>query len=55
VIVDKLTKFVRFIPYKEDINVEVLAYIFLREIAMNYGLPDKIITDRGSTFAFKFW
>jgi transposase InsO family protein len=55
VVVDKLTKFARFIPYKEETDAETLAYTFLREIATNHGLPDKIITDRGSTFASKFW
>jgi RNase H-like domain found in reverse transcriptase/Reverse transcriptase (RNA-dependent DNA polymerase)/Integrase zinc binding domain/Chromo (CHRromatin Organisation MOdifier) domain/Retroviral aspartyl protease len=55
VITDRLTKFGHFIPYKEATNSEELAYVFLRTIISIHGLPDEIVTDRGTTFTSKFW
>jgi hypothetical protein len=55
VVVDKLIKFARFILYKEEIDAKILVYIFLREIVINYSLPDKIIIDRELIFTSKFW
>jgi transposase InsO family protein len=55
VVTDRLTKYGYFIPYKESSDAATLAYHFLRVIAANHGLPDEIISDRGTTFASKFW
>jgi hypothetical protein len=55
VITDRLTKYGYFVPYKEASSAEELAYAFLRIIVANHGLPDEIVSDRGTTFASKFW
>lgn len=55
VIVDRFTKFAYYIPIQESTDAEQLAYIFLRNIVSTHGLPNEIISDRGSTFASKFW
>ena len=55
VIIDRLTKYGYFIPYKEASNSEELIYTFLKIIINNHGLPKEIILDRGSTFILKFW
>ncbi|MDB5910846.1 MAG: pol protein, partial [Massilia sp.] len=55
VITDRLTKYGYFIPYKEASLAEDLAYTFLRIVASNHGLPDEIISDRGTTLASHFW
>ena len=55
VITDRLIKYGYFIPYKEATNSEDLAYIFLCHIVSTHGLPDEIISDRGTTFTSKFW
>jgi hypothetical protein len=55
VVADRLTKYGYFIPYKEASNSEELAYTFLKNIVSNHGLPEEIVSDRGITFAFKFW
>jgi len=55
VIVDRLTKFAYFIPYNEATDAKDMAYYFLKHIVSQNGLPDEIISDRGSTFASKFW
>ena len=55
VIVDRLTKYAYFEPYQESHTAEHLAHTFLRIVVSNHGLPDEVITDRGTTFASKFW
>ena len=55
VIVNRFTKFFYFISYNENNDAKQLAYIFLRQVLSIYDLPVKIISDKRSTFAFKFW
>jgi hypothetical protein len=52
---NRLTKFARLIPYKEASNTEALAYAFMREVIVNHGTLNKIITDRGTTLTSQFW
>jgi hypothetical protein len=55
VVVDRFTKFSYFIPYREDTDAEEMAYVFYRHVVSTHGLPNEILTDRGPTFASKFW
>jgi hypothetical protein len=55
VVTDRLTKYGYFIPYKESSDAATLAYHFLRVIVSNHGLPDELVSDRGTTFASNFW
>lgn len=55
VVVDRLTKFCYYIPYQEATDAEQMAYIFYDRIFRDHGLPTEILTDRGPTFASKFW
>ena len=55
VIVDRFTKFSYFIPTTKNIDTKQLAYIMLRNIVNVYGLLIKIISNKGTTFTFKFW
>ena len=43
-----------FLLYKKALNIEDLAYIFLRIVVANYRLPDKIILNRDKLFNSKF-
>ncbi len=54
VVTNRLTKYRYFIPYREASNAAIFMYHFLWVIVSNYGLPNKIISDRGITFALKF-
>ena len=45
---------VYFLLYKEALNTEDLAYIFLKIVVANYGLLDKIILNRDKLFNSKF-
>ena len=55
VITDRLTKYGHFIPYKESSTATELAYIFLKVVVAQHGLPDEIISDRDKLFTSKFW
>jgi hypothetical protein len=51
----RLTKQVYFLPHKKSHTAEDLAYTYMRMIAADHGLPKEMISDRGRTFASKFW
>src|SRR4051794_19521962 len=55
VVVDRLTKMVHFIPYRKSISGEETAKLFLDNMYRYHGLPDDIISDRGSQFISRFW
>jgi hypothetical protein len=55
IIIDRLTKFGYFLPYRKSSITKELVYIFLRRIVANYGLLKKIILDRDKLFTSKFW
>jgi len=54
-IVDRLTKYTMFIPFKETTTASVLAYTILQELVSNHGLSKEFITDRDKLFTSKFW
>ncbi|POV98898.1 hypothetical protein PSTT_14130 [Puccinia striiformis] len=55
VVVDHFSKGVHLIPAKETWNSEEFAFAFLDRVIRLHGLPDKIVSDRGSTFLSKLW
>jgi hypothetical protein len=55
VVVDLLSKVTHFIPCKESYTAEHLAQLFRSQIFKLHGMPEKIISDRGSTFVSEFW
>ena len=55
VIVDYLTKMVHYKPVKVTIYALGLAEVILDVVVGHYGLPDSIVTDKGSLFTSKFW
>ena len=55
VICDRLTCAAHFVPCREAMNAPELAYLFLDRIFRLHGLPDSIISDRGSVFVSRFW
>ena len=55
VVVDRLTKYAHFIPWKEKRNAKDLAKVILKEIIANHGIPQNIISDRDKLFTSKFW
>jgi hypothetical protein len=55
VIVDRLTKMAHFIACKETMGPKDLADEFLLHVLRAHGLPNSIISDRGSLFTSHFW
>ena len=54
-VTDLLTKYTYFIPFKEGSTAEELAYIFQRTVVTAHGMPEVVISDRGTTDTSKFW
>ena len=48
------TKAAIFIPCNEEINAEQMAALYLQRVVINFGLPNKIISDQDPRFASKF-
>ncbi len=55
VIVDRLTKMVNYKPVKVTIDAPGLAEVIINVVMRHHGLPDLIVSDRGSVFTSKFW
>ena len=54
VIVDKLTKWGYFIVYIEEISVEDIVLIYVKEVCIKYRVLNKIILDRDPRFISAF-
>ena len=55
VVICRLTKMVHYIPCTKNVTAEDLADILIREVVRLHGLPDSIVTDRGSVFTSRYW
>ena len=55
VVCDRLTRAAHFISTTESLNASGLAWLFLDRIFRYHGLPDSIVSDRGSVFISHFW
>ena len=54
VVVDKYTKWGYFITYIEEIIVEELVGIYIKEVFVRYRVLEKIISDRDLKFILDF-
>ena len=48
--VDRLLKYVHFIPCSGKITTEELAHLFIRMVVCNHGMPSKIVLDHDPQF-----
>jgi hypothetical protein len=55
VIVDKLTKYVQYIPTTSNLKQDGFARLFLEHVVYKYGIPRQMISDRDSRWAKAFW
>ena len=55
VIVDRLTKFVHFLPINVEDSLEKLAHLYVDKIVRLHGVPVSIVSDRDPRFTSRFW
>ena len=55
VVVDRLTKFVNFIPVKFAFSTSDVAQLFIRNVVRLHGFPNNIVLERDVKFTSKFW
>ena len=55
VIVDRLTKLVRFLACKSTITAEEAAKLFIKGAFKDFGLASSMLSDRDKLFLSKFW
>ena len=55
VIVDRLTKWAIYIPTTTRLTAPNLAQLIIDNVISQHGIPESIISDRGSKFVSKFW
>ena len=54
IIINKFTKQEYFIIYTEEISVEDIAQIYIKEVFVRYKVPAKIILDKDMRFIIVF-
>ena len=54
IIINKFTKQGYFIVYTEEISVEDIAQIYIKEVFVRYKVPAKIILDKDMRFIIVF-
>ena len=55
VVVDRLTKYALYIPTTDRLTSEGLATLLFQHVFRPFGIPDGIVSDRGTLFTSKFW
>jgi hypothetical protein len=55
IVINRLTKMKYLIPYYTTDNADKLAMLFIIHVWKFHGLPENIISDRGSLFKSEFW
>lgn len=54
IVVDKLTKYVHFIPLKHPFLASTMVALFVKVVRL-YGIPRSIVSDRDKIFLCHFW
>ena len=55
VIVDRLTKFVHFLPMRANLPLTQLAELYVSEIVRLHGIHVSIVSDQDTQFTSRFW
>src|SRR5256714_10880649 len=55
VVIDRLTKMCHLAPCNKTTSAPEFAKMFLHHVIRLHGIPDSIVSDRGSIFTSQFW
>lgn len=55
VFVDRFTKYVVFVPTNATLDTRGFAMLFIQHIVTFHGMPEEVVSDRGSQFNSTFW
>ena len=55
VVVDRLTKYVHFVPISHPYNAAKIASLYMHHVFKLHGMPSSIVSDRDATFTSLFW
>ena len=55
VVMDRLTKYVHFVPLSNPYTVAKVALLFFQNVFKLHGMPTVIVSDRDAIFTFNFW
>lgn len=55
VLVDRFTKYSRYLPVNKTITAQQLAELLMRQAFLKTGAPASLVIDRGSVFTSQFW
>ena len=55
VLIDRFTKYSRYLPVTKTITSQQLAELLMTSAFLKTGAPETLVTDRGSVFTSQFW
>ena len=55
IIVDRLTKCAHFLPINQNMSMDKLAELYVREVVRLHGVSASIVSDRDPRFTTWFW
>lgn len=55
VVVDRLTKYVHFVPISHPYNAAKIASLYMHHVFELHGMPSSIVIDRDANFTSLFW
>ena len=55
VVVDRFTKMAHYSPCTKTLDSKQFSQLIIRDLVARHGLPERIVSDRGSLFTSHFW